>query len=143
MSDAAGAIVLAGRILFAMFFGALAGVGHIRRSDMYEGFARSSEFPVPAIAGWPAGIWLVVGAASLAFGVWPDIGSLMIAAFVVPAALYFHPYWRMEDQAQQQTQRQLFWRNAVVLAASLMMFGTFVALGDALRYTITAPLFDF
>jgi uncharacterized membrane protein YphA (DoxX/SURF4 family) len=110
---------------------------------MFEGFTESRGFPVPAIAGWPVGVWLLAGSLSIALGVWPDIGSLMIAVFVVPAALYFHAYWTVEDQAQKQTQRQLFWRNAVVLAASLMMFGTFVALGPALRYTLTAPLFVF
>ena len=143
MSDAAGAFVLAGRILFTAFFGAVAGIGHIRRSGMYEGFAKTSRFPVPSVAGWPAGVWLIAGSLSIALGVWPDLGSLMIAAFVVPAALYFHAYWKVEDQTQRQTQRQLFWRNAVVLAASLMMFGMFVALGLGLRYTITAPLFSF
>ena len=143
MSDAAGAIVAAGRILFAAFFGVLAGIGHIRRSQMFEGFAKSTGFPVPAITGWPVGIWLIAGSLSVALGVWPDLGSLMIAVFVVPAALYFHAFWKVEDQAQKQTQRQLFWRNAVTLAACLIMFGTFVALGPALRYTITAPLFTF
>ena|SRR5438132_9918001 len=143
MSAAAGAIVAAGRIIFATFFGAVAGIGHIRRSSTYEGLSRSRGFPIPAIAGWPAGVWLLAGSISIALGVWPDLGSLMIGAFVVPAALYFHAYWKVEDQAQRQTQRQFFWRNVVFLAASLMMFGTFVALGHALRYTITAPLFTF
>ncbi len=36
MSAATGAIVLAGRVLFASFFGAVAGVGHIRRSDQID-----------------------------------------------------------------------------------------------------------
>lgn len=45
MSDAAGLIVLAGRILFAVFFGWIAGVGHIRRSKMMEDYARSARFP--------------------------------------------------------------------------------------------------
>ena len=52
MSTANGVIVLAGRILFAIFFGAVAGVGHFRRSKMMEGYAKSAGFPVPAIAGW-------------------------------------------------------------------------------------------
>jgi hypothetical protein len=31
----------------------------------------------------------------------------------------------------------------IALGASTAMFGMFVALGDALRFTITAPLFTF
>ena len=127
MSVANGVIVLAGRILFAAFFGAVAGIGHIRRSKMMEGYAKSAGFPIPAIAGWPVGVWLIAAAASIALGIWPDVGALMVAAFLVPAALFFHA----------------FWRNMIGLGACAMMFGTFVALGPALRFTITAPLFNF
>ena len=143
MSGSAGAIVLAGRILFAVFFGAVAGVGHIRRSPTYEGHAKQTGFPIPAITGWPVGLWLVAAALSVGLGAWPDLGSLMIAAFVVPAALFFHAFWKIEDQTQRQTQRGSFWRNVVFFAASLMMFGMFVALGPALRFTVTRPLFQF
>lgn len=143
MSDATGAITLAGRILFAYFFGAVAGMGHIRRTKMMEGYAKSMGFPIPAIAGWPVGVWLIAGAASIALGVWPDLGALMIAAFLIPAALFFHAFWRLEDLQQKQPQTQFFWRNMIGLGACAMMFGTFVALGDALRFTITRPLFNF
>jgi hypothetical protein len=89
VSAAAGAIVLVGRVLYAWYFGLVAGVGHIRRSNTYEEMTRS-RFPIPSITGWPVGLWLVVGA-----------------------------------------------------GAGLMMFGTFVSLGPALRFTITPPLFNF
>jgi putative oxidoreductase len=139
MSIPAGVIVLVGRVLFAAFFGPVAGVGHVRRSPTFEGYAKSAGFPIPAITGWPAGLWLLAGSASIALGVWPDLGSLMIGAFVVPAAFYFHTFWKIEDQSQRQTQKSFFWRNVVMLAASLMMFGLFVALGPKLRFTVTGP----
>ena len=68
---------------------------------------------------------------------WPDVGALMIAVFVIPAAFRFHRFWDVEDQMQRMTQVQLFWRNMIALRASTAMFGMFVALGDALRFTIT------
>ncbi len=143
ISAASGVIVLAGRILFAIFLGAVAGVGHFRRSKMMEGYAKSAGFPIPAIAGWPVGVWLIAGAASIALGIWPDIGALMVAAFLIPAALFFQAFWGIEEATQKQTQTSFFWRNMIGLAACAMMFGTFVALGPALRFTITAPLFNF
>lgn len=144
MSAAAGAIVLAGRILFAIFFGPVAGgMGHIQRSKMMEGAARSAGFPVPSIAGWPTGLWLVLGSISIALGIWPDIGALMVAAFLLPAAVFFHAFWKVEDPMQKQTQMSFFWRNMIGIAACAVMFGTFVALGPALRFTITGPLFKF
>jgi len=143
MSASTGLIVLLGRLLFAVFFGVVAGVGHFRRSKMMEGYAKSAGFPLPPIAGWPVGVWLIVGAASIGLGIWPDIGALMVAAFLIPAALFFHAFWRIEDPAQKQTQTSFFWRNVIGVGACAVMFGTFVALGPALRYTIAAPLFTF
>jgi putative oxidoreductase len=143
MSAASGVIVLAGRILFAYFFGAVAGIGHIRRTKMMEGYAKSAGFPIPQIAGWPVGLWLIVGAAFIALGIWPDLGALMIALFLIPAAMFFHAFWELEEQGQKQTQTQFFWRNMIGLGACAMMFGTFVALGPALRFVITRPLFKF
>lgn len=143
MSDAAGAVVLAGRILFAIFF-VYAGIGgHIARSRMMEGYARSARFPVPAIAGWPTGIWLVAASISIALGIWPDVGALMVAAFLIPAAAYFHRFWEVEDDMQKQMQQGFFFRNVIALGAAAVMFGTFAALGSDLPFTITDPLFTF
>jgi len=49
----------------------------------------------------------------------------------------------LEDEMQKASQRQLFYRNLVILGAAIVFFGTFVTLGSELRFTITAPLFEF
>jgi putative oxidoreductase len=144
MSTEAGVIFLVGRLLFGLFFAAVAGVGgHIRNGKMLEDYARSVGFPLAAIAGWPTGLWLVIGGLSVTLGIWPDVGALMIAAFVVPAALYFHRFWDVEDPMQKLTQQQLFFRNVTLFATTLLLFATFVAFGPELRYTITGSLFRF
>jgi putative oxidoreductase len=144
MSDAAGVLVLAGRILFALFFGVVAGVQtHILRSSQMEGYAKSGGFPIPAIAGWPTGLWLVVGSIFIAFGIWGDVGALMIAAFVIPAAAWFHRFWEVEDEMQKLMQTGFFFRNLIALAACLVLFGIFAGLGSNLPYTVTNPLFEF
>jgi putative oxidoreductase len=143
MSEAAGVIVLAGRVLFALFFGWVAGKGHLDRSKMMEGYAKSMRFPIPSIAGWPTGIWLIAASISIAFGIWIDVGALMIAAFLIPAAAFFHRFWEVQDEAQKSMQQSSFWRNVIGVGACLMVFGLFVTLGPALRFTVTAPLFNF
>jgi putative oxidoreductase len=143
MSDVAGLIMLAGRLLFGGFFVAVAGRAHIQQGAMLEGYARSTTFPVPGIAGWPTGVWLVAGGLSVGLGVWPDVGVLMIAAFATIAASYFHRYWAIDDEMQKMTQTQLFWRNVVIVAFCLFMFATFAALGPGLRYAVTTAVFDF
>jgi uncharacterized membrane protein YphA (DoxX/SURF4 family) len=136
-------MVLIGRMVFAYYFGAVAGVGHFKRDQMMRGYAKQAGFPVPAVAGWVAGVWLILGAVSVGLGIWPDLGSLMIGAFVIPATLFFHRFWTFEDEAQKTSQKQAFYRNLIILASSLVFFGTFVTLGSELRFTITSPLFHF
>ena len=139
MNPAAGALVLAGRILFSMFF-ARSASGHIRRRKQMVGYAGSARFPLPYLAGWPSGAWLGVAALSVALGIWPDIGALMVGAFVIPAAWYFHRFWTIEDPDQEQAQSASFYRNVEILGASLVMFGLFASAGNGLRFTLTGPL---
>jgi putative oxidoreductase len=144
MSDTAGAFVLAGRILFALFFGVVAGLGgHIRQGKGMEGYASSAGFPLPAIAGWPTGLWLMVGSLFIGLGIWGDLGALMIAAFVIPAAAWFHRFWELEDGMQKTMQTGFFFRNVIALAMSLVLFGIFAEFGSDLPFTITDSLFDF
>jgi putative oxidoreductase len=143
VSDAAGVMVLIGRLVFAYYFGVVAGIGHFKKDQMMRGFAQQAGFPVPALAGWVAGLWLILGAVSLGLGVWPDVGSLMIGVFVIPAAVFFHRFWSFEDEGQKTFQQTAFYRNLVIFGASLVFLGTFVTLGSELRYSITGSLFHF
>jgi uncharacterized membrane protein YphA (DoxX/SURF4 family) len=86
---------------------------------------------------------MALGGLSVALGVWPDVGALMIGVFVVLAAAGFHRFWQLDDPQQKMTQNQLFFRNVIALGGVLMMFGFFASVGEGLRYAITAPLFSF
>ena len=141
MTEAAGILVLIGRVLFSIFF-VRSGIGHVRKQQAMGDYARSAAFPSPHLAGWPAGVWLLAASASIALGIWPDVGSLMVGVFVVLAGLYFHRFWTVQDAAQRQTQGGNFFRNVALLGASLLMFGYFASTGGDLRFTITGPLFD-
>lgn len=145
MSDAAGVVVLIGRVLFGGFFAFAAGWGtHIKMSSAMEGYAKQMNFPIPAIAGWPTGLWLVLGGLSIILGIWADLGALMIISFLLPAAGYFHRFWELPaDDPQKMMQTGFFFRNLIGIGACLVFFGTFVTLGPELPYTITDPLFDF
>lgn len=142
MSAAVGLIVLVGRILFSVQF-LQAALFHLRSGEQAVGYSRHMGFPVPALASWPSGLWLLAGGLSVLLGIWPDLGALMVAIWVIPTAWWFHAYWKVEDQQQAMTARQLFYRNLTYLGAALILFGTFVALGPELRYTITGPVFSF
>ena len=143
MSDAAGIVALVGRMLFGLYFVALGAGFHIPKTKMAEEYARSMRFPFPGIAGWPTGLWMAAGGLSMALGIWPDIGALMIAVFAILAAAWFHRFWEVEDPMQRQFQQGYFGRNVIIVGACLVMFAFFAAAGDALRYTVTSPAFTF
>jgi len=142
MSDAAGAVLLAGRIVLSLFFFFSASF-HLFRGAQAEGYAKSVGFPLPALAGWPAGLWLLAAAVSVSVGIWPDIGALMIGLWVIPTALWFHNFWKVDDQMQRMSQMQLFWRNVTFLGMAIALFAVFAALGDAVPLTVTGPAFSF
>ena len=140
MSDTAGLILLAGRIVFAFFF-AMAGYRHVVGGAQMTDYARGVRFPLPALAPWPVGIWLMAAAVSVGAGIWGEIGALMLIAFLLPAAVWFHAFWKApEDQVQMQT--QLFFRNITFIGACIILFAVFAGAGDGLRYTVTQALID-
>lgn len=142
MSDAAGAVLLAGRIVVSLFFFFSASF-HLFQGAQAEGYAKSVGFPWPKLAGWPSGLYLLAAATSISVGIWPDLGALLIGLWVIPTALWFHAFWKVEDQMQRMTQMQLFWRNVTYLGMAIALFAVFAGLGDAVRFTVTGPLFSF
>lgn len=140
MSDAAGLLLLAGRIVFAFFF-VMAGYRHVVGGAQMTEYARQVGFPLPALAPWPSGLVLLAGGLSIAVGVWPDIGALLLIVFLVPAALWFHAFWKMPAD-QQQMQSQLFFRNLTLIGACIALFAVFTGVGDGLRYAVTDALID-
>jgi len=142
MSDAAGAVLLAGRIVVSLFFFFSASF-HLFQGAQAEGYAKSVGFPLPMLAGWPSGLYLLAAATSVSVGIWPDLGALLIGLWMIPTALWFHAFWKVEDQMQRMIQMQLFWRNVTFLGMAIALFAVFAGLGDAARFTVTGPLFSF
>ena len=142
MSDATAILLLIGRIVFSIQFLA-GGFAHFKMSKQMVGYAQAMGAPAASLGGWPAGGWLVAAGLSVLLGVWPDVGALMIALWGIPTAWYIHGWWRYEDEQQKQTQQTIFMRNLTFIGAAIALLASFVALGDDLRYVITAPLFDF
>jgi putative oxidoreductase len=136
MNTLGGVILLIGRILFVALF-VSAARGHIQNHPRYvEGSGK--KLPLPILAGWPAGVWLLVAAVSIVTGAWADIGSLMIAAFLIPAAALFHPFWKETDPAARRTHEMSFYRDMSLLGAALALFALFAASGHV-PFAITGP----
>jgi uncharacterized membrane protein YphA (DoxX/SURF4 family) len=142
MSTAAAAVFLVGRVLFAALFAASAR-SHVTNHARMVATARRVRLPIPVIAGWPMGVWLVVGDLSVVLGIWPDIGALMLAVFLVPTTWLFHRFWTFSDAAERRTQTTSFYRNVSLLGGCLVLFAACLTIGHALRFTITGPALTF
>jgi putative oxidoreductase len=92
------------------------------------------------VAG-PAGVWLLAGAASIALGIWADVGSLMIALFLFLAAMYFHRYWTIQNEVNARPRRATSTGTSRCSALRSPLWGFLVAAGEAVRFTLTGPLF--
>jgi uncharacterized membrane protein YphA (DoxX/SURF4 family) len=133
----ASAILLIGRILFVALF-AYSARGHIVDHDRFVKTA-GGKLPIPYVAGWPSGAWLLVASLMMVLGIWADIGALMLAAFLVPTTLLIHRFWTFSDPAQRRTQQGSFYRNISLLGATLILFVLFSVIGPG-RFAITGSL---
>jgi uncharacterized membrane protein YphA (DoxX/SURF4 family) len=79
----------------------------------------------------------------LVLGVFPDIGALMLAAWLPFPSVFIHKYWTFSDPGQRRSEQMNFNRNVTLFGASLALFACFVALGSGLRLTLTGPLLHF
>lgn len=142
MTETVAIVLLIGRVIFAIPF-LSAALTHVQAGEQMVGYARAMGAPLASLGGWPAGLWLLAAGVSVSLGIWPDLGALMIVLWGIPTAYYIHGWWRYEDEQQKQTQRVIFMRNVTFVGAALALFAAFIAFGADLRYSITAPLFDF
>jgi putative oxidoreductase len=124
MSTTASVILLFGRIFFVALF-VVSAWGNIVDHQRYV----------------TVGIWQLVATVSVVLGIWPDVGVLMIAAFLIPTTLLFHRYWTFTDPAQRLTQRGSFLRNVSLLGATLALFALFTVAGPG-QFAITGSFLN-
>jgi uncharacterized membrane protein YphA (DoxX/SURF4 family) len=132
-------LILLGRILFAVLILGSA-VGHLTKTRGMAGYAESKGVPFALPATFIGGIMLAVGGLSVLLGIWPDLGSLVLAAFLLPTAVMMHPFWKEQGEARMMEQIQ-FNKDLALGGAALMFAGLFAIAGDAVGLTITGPLF--
>ena len=133
------AVILIGRIVFAVLF-LTSGIGHLTQTKAMAGYAESVGVKPAKPLVVLSGMQLIVGAGMVAAGVWADLGSLILVAFLVPTAFLFHPFWKSEGQ-QRQMEMTAFLKDFSLTGAALALFGFFYIADTALGLTITGPLF--
>jgi putative oxidoreductase len=133
-------LVLIGRIVFSSLF-ILSGFNHFANGKAMAGYAAAKGVPQALAATYAGGVLLLAGGLSVLFGIWADLGSLLLVIFLVPTALLMHGFWKAEGQERIMEMVQ-FQKDLALAGASLMLLALFSFVGDALGLTITGPLFN-
>jgi putative oxidoreductase len=133
-------IVLIGRILFsALFLGSA--FAHLTQSQGMGAYAQAKGVPMARVSVLVTGVMLALGGLMVLLGIWPDLGALLLVAFLVPAALLMHAFWKETDPQARQGEMIHFQKDLALAGAALMLFAFFAYVGDDLGLTVTGPLF--
>lgn len=135
-------LVLVGRILFALLFLASA-LGHLTRTKAMAGYATAKGVPAPAAAAAVAGsgLLMLAGGLSVLLGAWADLGALLLAVFLFPAALLMHRFWEEKEPMARQQEMIHFQKDIALGGTCLMLLAFFSYVGHDLGLTLTGPLF--
>lgn len=135
-------VVLIGRILLVSLFLSSGSMFHIGKREMASQYAASKGVPAATFLVPASGALIVVGGAMVLFGIWGDLGALLLLAFLIPTSAFMHNFWAIEDQMEAMNQQTHFMKNAGLAAGAIFAFVLFAYAGEDLGLTITGPLFE-
>ena len=116
-------VLLIGRILFGGFF-IVMGINHFQNLAMMSGYAQSKNVPFARLAVIVTGVMLVVGGASVLFGIVPIVGITVLILFLLSTLVTMHDFWNMKDPQQRAAAQVNFLKNVALIGASLaLMYG--------------------
>ena len=86
------------------------------------GYAKMKGVPAPKAAILGTGVLLLVGGISMLLGVYPWVGLIALAIFLVGITFKMHQFWKAIDPMQKMGEEVNFYKNIALLGAVLMMF---------------------
>src|SRR5580692_2227761 len=115
-----GALTVLGRLLLCTIF-FMAAVGNkIPHFNDVAKVMGSVGMPAPQLLLVGAIVFLIAGSLSVIAGYKAQIGAAFLLTFLVLATYYFHPFWKLEGQAQQEQMIQ-FMKNLSMMGAMLFV----------------------
>ncbi len=133
-------VFLVARILFALIF-LLSAIGHLTQADAMTQYADYKGAPGGKAGVILSGVAMGIGALMVLLGVFGDLGSLLVAATLIPISLFMHAHWKESDAQAKQTEQVSFNKNIGLIGGALALFLLFASTGADMGLTITGPLF--
>lgn len=135
------AVFLIARILFALIF-LLSAMGHITKADAMAGYSAYKGAPGGKFGVIASGVTMGLGALMVLFGIFGDLGALLIFATLIPVTYFMHAFWKESDAQAKQTEQISFNKNIGLMGGALALFLLFAVTGADLGLTITDSLFN-
>jgi len=110
-----------GRILFSLIF-IMSGLNHFGQLEAMAEYAESKGVPAPRFFTGASGLVILAGGISILLWWMVPIGTWLLIAFLIPAALFVHDFWAIEDPQAKQTELAHFMKNLSLAGAALMLF---------------------
>jgi uncharacterized membrane protein YphA (DoxX/SURF4 family) len=114
-------LLVIGRVLFALIF-INSGIAHITKMQAMTGYAQFKKVPAPKLAVIVTGLMIIIGGLYIAFGVYADLGALLLAVFLVLTAFMMHNFWTITDAQAKQGEMINFFKNLSLAGAALIIF---------------------
>jgi uncharacterized membrane protein YphA (DoxX/SURF4 family) len=114
-------ILVIGRILFGGFF-LMSGINHFTKLEAMTGYAKYKKLPAAKLGVLISGLMLVIGGLSVILGYYADLGALLLAIFLVLAAVIFHNFWKETDATAKQNEMLGFMKDIALAGAALLLF---------------------
>jgi putative oxidoreductase len=132
-------VFLIGRLLVASLFVQSGVANHFGRRGVE--YARAYNAPAPEILVPASGAAIVLGGILVAFGIWADLGALLIAAFLLGITPIMHAFWKEQEAEARVSQMVNFTKNFALLGGALIIFYAYNQLQGEAGLSITDPLF--
>ncbi|CAB4596426.1 unannotated protein [freshwater metagenome] len=134
-------VLIIGRVLFALIFLA-SGANHLTKLEAMTGYAQYKKVPAAKLAVVVSGLMILVGGLYIVFGVYADLGALLIAIFLIPTAFLMHAFWKETDATAKQNEQIAFMKDISMAGAALIIF-VLVGSGADFGPSITGAFFNF
>jgi putative oxidoreductase len=133
------AVFLIGRILFSVLFLISGLTAHFGRQGVE--YARAYNAPAPELLVPGSGVVIVLASLLVGFGIWADLGALLIVGFLVGITPIMHAFWNETDEQMKAIQMAMFQKNVALIGAALIVFYLYNQLQGEAPLSITDPLF--
>ena len=133
-------VLVIGRVLFALIF-INSGIAHLTKLEAMTGYAKYKKVPAAKLSVIVSGLMILIGGLYIALGIYADLGGLLIALFLIPAAFLMHAFWKETDATAKQNESIGFFKDLALAGAALIIFAL-VSTGTNFGPSITSSFFN-